>query len=808
MNKFLLVLSAPLCALGLLHAEIPAVAFKDITKNFKDPHYSPLMGRVALDSGLIYNLRHFGPFDPKMGKNPDGTERRLYDADVPQDKMMALLITLFPSSAGPLASESTGISNFGKTATIQDVANMLKFAKEVRDAFETNKLLQRDPLMSSGKITNLKRKYQKQLGHFRDVIIDCIRSEYNPLLKQYASKGSVKQQIHKQLPPVEEKRGAFRQTAMQSMFKDIEQDRLTQVEDDRLYPFYTTEQIILAFFVHKFNNKSDIYDLMAALGTDFIRIKEHASNGGATRENIEDVVNKNIWNRTTIDAYPHKSDLDYIFMNTYHDLNAPIPYKNGNNPISNGNCPSIKKDAAGGKLIDATRPTFADCQETAIRQFMNIALYDAENKTFVIPDGVENADLATFYGKQPSSLNANDGSSEMRGAWNLVIGGIQGVLYLRGDQINEVDAGYINLIKAVRSILGQPTDIPLPENKDAVIQELERLLKIMNPALKTIDIQISDFIKQQDELYGNATIKITNAYNQQFQFVLRQLMGHADIQNPNWEEQAITLAPRMPQNDDLFNLVDRRNRKTGLHQLLATLEFSDDLGRIKVVKDFNTHMRWQHIPIINRMMHLTVLDKHNIKQARDAISPIIKEGYCFDSAIDIANMDTDDDFWNMVYELDSDTLKKRVREKGTFILTPNRFDRIQDMLASLKKITVVGAYTEINLSAAIGLESLETGPRSIIKTLILPKSSALKTITINGTITMADLRAVIGLRYLATGDSANIGTLTLPDSPDLTTIHLSGKIATAYIWAAQQDKLSRPEGTKIILMDSPPTVFE
>ena len=46
---------------------------------------------------------------------------------------MELLLVLFPSSEGELASESQEESNFGSKVTIEVVATMLKFTKKVRD---------------------------------------------------------------------------------------------------------------------------------------------------------------------------------------------------------------------------------------------------------------------------------------------------------------------------------------------------------------------------------------------------------------------------------------------------------------------------------------------------------------------------------------------------------------------------------------------------------------------------------------------------------------------------------------------------
>ena len=51
---------ALLIALSLLTGEafaiIPLLSYKGITRLFKDPHYSPIVGAAALESGLIHKV--------------------------------------------------------------------------------------------------------------------------------------------------------------------------------------------------------------------------------------------------------------------------------------------------------------------------------------------------------------------------------------------------------------------------------------------------------------------------------------------------------------------------------------------------------------------------------------------------------------------------------------------------------------------------------------------------------------------------------------------------------------------------------
>lgn len=58
--------------------------------------------------------------------------QRSYVKDTPNDPLMKLVIELFPSPAGQLASQTQGNDNFGKDATVQKVAAMLVFAHKYR----------------------------------------------------------------------------------------------------------------------------------------------------------------------------------------------------------------------------------------------------------------------------------------------------------------------------------------------------------------------------------------------------------------------------------------------------------------------------------------------------------------------------------------------------------------------------------------------------------------------------------------------------------------------------------------------------
>ncbi|CAO5676317.1 MAG: hypothetical protein NEHIOOID_00080 [Holosporales bacterium] len=812
MVKFVLFLCAGF--LNFLNAQIPAVAFKEVTKYFKDPHYSPLMGRVALDSGYIYNLRHFGLFTPAVAKNADGTVRRLYDSDTPNDAMMALLITLFPSSAGPLASESMAISNFGKNAKIEDVAKMLQFAKAVRAVISESSHLQNDPESMWG-LTKILDQY-KDLGKMRSLIVQSIRLEYNANNKKRDGQRAKKQKNYKMwmesaTRPMDDEaieRADITQAerSQRMILKDQENQAQQKISNDenRLYPLYTTEQIILSFFVHKFNNKEDIYELMKALGDDFI-----------TNPIVSTPHESEIWDRDNVHTYADTKDLDYIFITTHHDLNAPIPFKNGNTPISNGICPKINI-VNGEKEI--THDVFADCHETALRQLCSIGFYDAESKAFKIPKTISNTYFRDFFDKQ-TPLEVSDGSSEMRGLWNLVIGGLPGVRYRQG--INEIDSGYINLIKAMRLVLDIENDT-LPKDKDEVIAALKDIFKTMNPDLKDIHIYISDFSSHKDgykgiddDFYGDATITITNAYGQTFSFVLRQDPGHADIQKPTWQKMKIPLPDLIKREDPILSLIDRRDIKTGIYQLLAEEEFADTRQRIKRIKDFSPHVKQQYIPIIDRMMNLDLLDENTLSAAIEALTPLVQNNFMFPFAVNIALFANDDTFLDLCLKKSENMVFKQFKKEGQICLSPYRLSKFSTILPDFKTYLVDinnirGTFDILDLSQSIKLKEISILSDATIGTLILPPSPALKEISLQGktTIEKLDLSQATNLEVINIGENTTIGTLIPPPSPALKGISLQGKTTIEKLDLSQATNLeviNIGENTTIGTLIPPPS---
>src|SRR6266536_5368129 len=93
-----------------LQADIGFKTFKGISEkiNHGYKHLNPLWGKIALDNGIIHNLRFYGNF----------TKGRNYIKDMSNDDpTWNLLKNLFPSPAGSLAASTSAGRNFGKLST-------------------------------------------------------------------------------------------------------------------------------------------------------------------------------------------------------------------------------------------------------------------------------------------------------------------------------------------------------------------------------------------------------------------------------------------------------------------------------------------------------------------------------------------------------------------------------------------------------------------------------------------------------------------------------------------------------------------
>lgn len=369
LSRILLSSLAIICSLET-QALIDLTAFKEVTKHFTKGHefYSPTLGKVALDVGLIHNLRFFGnltPFYNKFGK-------REWVKDKPKDSMSLLVKILFPSMAGALTSESTIEESFGKkTHDPKIVATLLNFMKGVREIYAGK---------SDKAIRSRKSKVALLAKPAKAEIISTITFSDAKL----ASK--------------------FNSDTLNPLFLAME--GTIDEEESSLYPKYTAEQVVLAFFVYHFNTQADIWNLLANLDEKIVdKTRIPTVENKLMQDDMKAILEK---------KEPY--DIDDVFALAMGDYWAAItPYHPRSPLLSNGNTyPFIRATNSWGTK------TFADCAEMGLRHVVNLLLYDHIEKKFNL-DAIEKISFASpyfanfknFYAVQTPAL-ANSGDITMR----------------------------------------------------------------------------------------------------------------------------------------------------------------------------------------------------------------------------------------------------------------------------------------------------------------------------------------------------------------------------------------------------------
>ena len=90
-------------------AAISFYEIKGLGELFKScPELSPTEGFMAIETGMLKNIRFSGPYGPK--KEPYGCHRQIQetDTDCPQDWTTALVQQLFPSPTGDMLNVNQG----------------------------------------------------------------------------------------------------------------------------------------------------------------------------------------------------------------------------------------------------------------------------------------------------------------------------------------------------------------------------------------------------------------------------------------------------------------------------------------------------------------------------------------------------------------------------------------------------------------------------------------------------------------------------------------------------------------------------
>ena len=482
-------------------AKLPPTAFKNVTRHFRKGKeaYSPTLGMAALETGLVENIRFFGPFTHKF----DAEGQRAYHKDTSTDPLWKIVQILFPSTGGTLTTDSGANTNLGRYVKNPNViAILLQFTDDVR-------------IGENPKI---------------DTVAESI---LGVLTLPDKKKSTIKSNLRTQ--------------TVKPLLKSI-QDSIQEEGGKSLFPKYTTEQIIEAFFAYKFDKQEDIQTLIKALPETMIDENVTFSKGEdlLTAKDVENTTQKT-------DAY----DLDDIFTLGIRDIfYSPTPYHEGVTPLSNGTCKVYNRAT---NTFDEKK-TFADCGEITARHLANLILFNPETRAFdltTIKAAQEKYKEATpqfkriqnfieFYEQQSPGL-ANAGDIDIRSSWNRVIGDLNEdktnpvIRYVHDSQY-EFETGYFNLLRAFQHIFSlELTPFPkegekIEKQKDSLENAFKELFKFLNPS-STIQIDCSKVwpektTENETDLFGGGAV--TGRFSEKFfpySFDIKMTQGHSELKN-------------------------------------------------------------------------------------------------------------------------------------------------------------------------------------------------------------------------------------------------------------------------------------
>lgn len=454
-----------------LSAIIHPQAFKEITRHFKKDKevYSPVIGAVALETGFVENIRFLGAFEPETRNG-----ERLYYKDASEEPVWNMVKLLFPSSNGLLGTDSQANTNFGRYVdSPETVALLLNFSYFIRQARGCDNCF----------VLNYANQIMVTLSARNDRAKNLKKKTLIPLLYH------IKQAI-------------------------------VNEEAINLYPSFTPEQILNAFFCHKFSTQAHIKELLSALSEEIVdhSLPFSSADDCLTANDVQAIV----FSSSTF-------DIDQLFALGHADLFTAItPYRSGMTLLSNGNCRFYNRHQ---DVFTHKGMTFADCVETAGRHFLNLLLFNPKIHNFDLEPllnlhaKLKEGDLQLqrlgkvidFYTYQRLDL-VNAGDTYIRSAWNRVVADLN--TGKSGDEIrykqahNELSSGLINFIRTYQEIFGFKVK-QIPDKGSSAHEKNKFLKKALKSYTQLIQPGRAYKIEPQDIVWDEAkqdlvgTIKIT-----------------------------------------------------------------------------------------------------------------------------------------------------------------------------------------------------------------------------------------------------------------------------------------------------------
>ena len=374
----------------------------------------------------------------------------------------------------------------------------------------------------------------------------------------------------------------------------IENQEQNAKNPNGILPQYTTERMLMCYFLNHFNTKEELGRFFKAAREKIIGETEVAS------ENLK--------------SFPNNLDRGEMTKKILSKvkMNKDCPYKS--QLTENGSA----KKVVGNKF---TSDKFQDCADTAIRHLVNLMGYNGENEWGFFLSDAQEKDLNNNMDNirkaidgngdvKPESLKdrfqafiayqrkvgANDSSITTRSFWNAVVSNMNKnagddlfqVKYVQKNG-NEVDTGYINMLKVTYNLLKSLGKINNEDLKNSINALNEKtngteLQKVIGKLLNIFDAkakvgELKNFVSKNGEIYGEIEVSTKGKT-----FTISQEKGHAKIIfNPIELEKLTDDEKDFIAKDQIGQLL--ANRFNVDHE--GTVSFFNSLyGNVKIKNEF------------------------------------------------------------------------------------------------------------------------------------------------------------------------------------------------------------------------------
>lgn len=482
------------------NAKIPPTKLKGVTRYFKQGKElnSPLLGEVALETGLVTDIRLYGDFESAYDKEG----KRDWVKDKSENALWNLSKNLFPSPGGSLSPVTNARSNFGKyVVRPETVSILLNFCNHVRTS--EKKQWSKKDLEAAKKQTRemiVRTLNIKDRPDAPDVVVEGKQAEFLNSQEHKALDQSINQIIG-------------------SIYQSIKDEK------NSLTPKGTTEQLVTAFFCDVFSTHEHIEQLLVHLDDNIVD-RELVRNFQGEDYGLRDLDAIKDRLKDVQDTY----SLDDLYALSNDSLLAGItPYKSGVNLIAQNVTASY--DRRRDQFTD--QGGFVDCFEQVIRHICNLGAWNSATRAFDLtnlkryvaenlPDSPYVKNLDDFFTLETPE-NANDGDIKYKSAFNRFVGDLNAfddtihVDYNKGN--NELLPGYNNLIKVFQKTIGLRVE-NMPQDNEAskknwLRDALGQLFNAFNPNLN-YEVNVDQVKEEQEELVGLVPVSVKDKETNEF----------------------------------------------------------------------------------------------------------------------------------------------------------------------------------------------------------------------------------------------------------------------------------------------------